>query len=275
MLKGAAQQLARVAAPAIIRLRAGSGLSALTTYCHLLAGQGAGSGWDESEFDVAAQLVNRPDATVLDVGANNGSWSLELFRRLKGQPHFHMFECAPICLPEAEAAAKSMPHAVLVNAAVSDKAGTATFYYPARAGLGGGLGSLYQRQDVSVEQVDYVSVDTRTIRLDDYASEQGLGQIDLLKLDIEGHELFALQGATGLLSEGRIAHLMFEFGSGNVNSRTFFRDFWDMLTGYGYRLGRIVPGGRVSPIERYDETLEYFRGATNHVAWKTSSTKSQ
>jgi hypothetical protein len=31
------------------------------------------------------------------------------------------------------------------------------------------------------------------------------------------------------LPAGKIRAIAFEFGCGNVNSRTFFRDFWDLL----------------------------------------------
>ena len=89
---------------------------------------------------------------------------------------------------------------------------------------------------------------------------------DFLKMDLEGHELFALRGAGDYLAPGKIAALAFEFGSANVNSRTFFRDFWELLTPLGYTLYRMVPGGRTLKISHYDETLEFFRGATNYLA---------
>ena len=40
--------------------------------------------------------------------------------------------------------------------------------------------------------------------------------------------LEALKGAANSLASGMIKALAFEFGSGNLNSRTFFRDFWDL-----------------------------------------------
>ena len=73
-------------------------------------------------------------------------------------------------------------------------------------------------------------------------------------------------GAAGLLGSHAVKVVMFEFGSANVNSRTFFRDFWDLLTGFGYRIERIIPGGGTLAVRRYAEDLEYFRGATNYVA---------
>jgi hypothetical protein len=41
-------------------------------------------------------------------------------------------------------------------------------------------------------------------RLDDYAAENRLDRIDLLKADTQGYELEILRGATGLLNAGRI-----------------------------------------------------------------------
>jgi hypothetical protein len=60
--------------------------------------------------------------------------------------------------------------------------------------------------------------------------------------------------------------MSFEFGGGNINSRTYFRDYWDLLTRHGYEIYRILPGGRRLQIVRYDEDMEYFRGVSNYVA---------
>ena len=63
-----------------------------------------------------------------------------------------------------------------------------------------------------------------------------------------------------------IKALTFEFGSGNVNSRTFFRDFWDLLNPLGYKIYRILPSSRMMPIKEYYEDCEYFRGVSNYLA---------
>jgi hypothetical protein len=90
--------------------------------------------------------------------------------------------------------------------------------------------------------------------------------VDFLKMDIEGHELFALRGAETALKEHRIGALLFEFGGGNINSLTFFRQFWELLTSAGFRIWRITPGGKPVFIDEYYEDLEYFRGVSNYVA---------
>ncbi len=59
----------------------------------------------------------------------------------------------------------------------------------------------------SLEQADHgESTNVRTVRLDDEFSD-GLG---VLKLDVEGHEIAALQGADALLTGGRIRDILFE-----------------------------------------------------------------
>ena len=85
-------------------------------------------------------------------------------------------------------------------------------------------------------------------------------------MDIEGHELHALRGAARILKRRGVDAIEFEFGSANVNSRTFFRDYFDLLTAAGFAISRIAPGGTLFPVRIYHERLEYFRGATNYLA---------
>ena len=79
----------------------------------------------------------------------------------------------------------------------------------------------------------------------------------------------ALRGARRALESGKSGALSFEFGNANVNSHTFFRDFWQLLTTAGFRLWRITPGGRELLVEEYYEDYEYFRSVSNFVAERT------
>lgn len=96
--------------------------------------------------------------------------------------------------------------------------------------------------------------------------KEGIQFVDFAKFDVEGAELSALHGGARTFSRKAIGALSIEFGSSNINSRTFFRDFWDFLTGYGFELFRVLPGGRTLRIEEYYEDLEHFRGVSNYVA---------
>jgi hypothetical protein len=82
---------------------------------------------------------------------------------------------------------------------------------------------------------------------------------------VEGHEFDVITGAQEMLETGSIDMVSFEFGGTNIDTRTFFRDFWYLLTRFKLRIFRITPSGYLSPIGTYNEFMEQF-GATNYVA---------
>lgn len=84
----------------------------------------------------------------------------------------------------------------------------------------------------------------------------------VLKLDIEGHELSALLGATETLRQIEI--VQFEFGGGNIDSHTYFQDFWYFFTDLEFDLHRLTPTG-LNRVAEYSEMLEVFR-PTNYFA---------
>jgi hypothetical protein len=103
------------------------------------------------------------------------------------------------------------------------------------------------------------------------ASGNGIAHVDVLKIDVEGHEVSVLEGARRALEEHRIAAIMFEFGSANINSRTFFGDFWNLFDTLSYNLYGVLPGGGTYKIDQYRDELEYFRGASNYIATRRLS----
>jgi hypothetical protein len=125
---------------------------------------------------------------------------------------------------------------------------------------------LHVRRDTPFESYQYQQTTVEVRTLDDIIGAYKIDFVDFVKMDIEGHELFALKGAQRALTSGKIGALSFEFGCGNINSRTFFCDFWEILTNANYSLSRITPHGSVIAVTQYYEDLEYFRGATNYIA---------
>ncbi|HWZ03610.1 MAG TPA: FkbM family methyltransferase, partial [Mucilaginibacter sp.] len=77
-----------------------------------------------------------------------------------------------------------------------------------------------------------------------------------LKLDIEGNELNALKGAEKMLKSKSVKSIQFEFGTCNIDSRTYFRDFWFLLN-QDYNIFRVVKDG-LYPITAYTEYDEVF-----------------
>ncbi len=197
---------------------------------------------------------------MLDIGANTGEWTRELLRRLPTVAAIHAFE--PSRHNWAAIEAIGDPRIRLVKAAVSDREGSAALHTCAP---GSPLATLAVRRldhmGIAFDQSEMVP----TATLDGFIAAHDLAEIAFAKLDIEGYELMAFQGAAAALSAHRIRALAFEFGGCNIDTRTYFRDFWHLLTGHGYRLHRIAPGGRLWPVPAYTESLECFL-TSNYLA---------
>lgn len=74
-----------------------------------------------------------------------------------------------------------------------------------------------------------------------------------------------------MLSSGLVDALQFEFGGCNIDSKTYFRDFFSLLsTTHGFKLYRLAPGKRLVDMNRYSEALECFIWQ-NIVGFKTTA----
>jgi FkbM family methyltransferase len=223
--------------------------------------RGLGYGWDTpaEEAQAIAPLITEADAIVFDVGAYHGEWTVALMRaRRDRRLTIHAFDPSPthceMVTRAFETEAQPGLHRLVMNcAAVSDRAGRAVLYSDKPSS---GLASLVQRDMAHAALTHTPVAETTTLTLDEYARERGIQRIDFVKMDIEGHELAALRGAEALLQNGAIRALAFEFGECNVDSRTFMRDFWQLLMPLGFAMYRILPGGRLLSIRRYDSGLE-------------------
>jgi FkbM family methyltransferase len=228
----------------------------------LLQGKGAGSGWDMyGELRAAASCIERSNPVLLDVGANRGKWARGMLTAFPRAEKIVLFEPQEACL--AILGTLDIPRSVIVPCALSDHSGTEPFY---TSDSGWMAASLYQRKETffSANLKHQTSVSVTT--LDSVIENKGIEFVDFAKFDIEGAELAAFRGGIRSFSRGAVGALSLEFGSGNINSRTFFRDFWDFLTGHGFEIFRVLPGGNMLKIDQYYEDLEYFRGVSNYIA---------
>lgn len=241
--------------------------SLMKVYFSILLGQGAGAGWIlGAETNAAMKIIIRKhdideNFSIFDVGANIGNWSGQLSKRLRKATYF-LFEPQPGCHPYIMK--KNIPNMTLLPYAVSSSSGEILDLFTTTENAA--LASIYQRRDSYFQNEPYHKIEAQTITIDAVVANNNIKSVDYIKMDIEGHELEALKGASMSLQNGIIRAIAFEFGSSNINSRTYFHDFWDLLVPIGYHFYRILPWGGLLPIIEYSEDLEYFRGATNYIA---------
>jgi FkbM family methyltransferase len=154
----------------------------------------------------AWMVAARGARTVFDVGANSGIYSLAALAA-KPDADVHAFEPTPEIAERLRqtVALNGLDRLVVHQTAVFSKDGLATLRrYGSDAG--GNEGMNFIVSDLGGADAEHVP----TIRLDTACRQLGVDRIDLLKLDIQGHEAGALAGAGALLTEGRVGTLFME-----------------------------------------------------------------
>jgi len=146
---------------------------------------------------------------------------------------------------------------VSLNIGLADENGDAILYKCDSYSRIGSLTKLPESQERFQEEVELK-------RLDDVFPGLGISHIDLLKIDVEGHELDVLRGSQNLLERRLIKVIQFEFGEFNLYSRVFFKDLYDFLSRHGFAISAIKFGGLIE-LEKYKPRYEIF-APTNFVA---------
>ncbi len=146
-----------------------------------------------------------PGEFALDVGANVGYMSSVMAARLGPQGHITAFEPHPKIasqLRDNVARWKSKPVAGIetVEAAVSSSSGTGV--------LSEGPDFEHNRGTAALDAEDGKSPthSVQLVQIDEYVK----GDVGVLKLDVEGHELSALEGAARALERRQIRDVIFE-----------------------------------------------------------------
>jgi FkbM family methyltransferase len=195
-------------------------------------------------------------AIVLDIGANVGRWSRSLLLECGSSESpfvVHAFEAwggtyrtLVDNLKQWGLADRVLAHPL----AISSKDGEQTFF---SVGDNQGRNSLYAHNgETEVAQ----SVPCRT--LDCWCREQGIDGIFFVKIDTEGHDYEVLIGAKGLLTDGRIEMIQFEYNHRWIAARRFLLDAFELLLPLGYTIGKITPKG-IEFYQSWHFELETFR----------------
>ena len=174
---------------------------------------------EETRLDLVLKSLLKTDSCAADVGGHVGSF-LEAVLRLAPQGTHYVFEAAPT---KAGWLRSRFPEVKVFSVAISSATGTATFYEDVQ---NPGFSSLISNPS-SYKSIHQYEVETRT--LDDLLANSP--RLDLIKLDIEGAELDALRGATGLIARFSPA-LIFECGTEYQRSRLDLFEFITNALGY-------------------------------------------
>lgn len=166
---------------------------------------------------------------VFDVGANLGIYS---FAALASQADaaVYAFEPTPEIAAQLRNAAKLNGLKLRVHeTAVSSKTGHAKLNR-FRGDLGTNSGMNFVFGSADTDDPNRVS----TIRLDDFCLENDILRVDLLKIDVQGHEYEVFLGAKNLLGRGAIRQIFLELDWGNPQGGCVASESIALLETAGY-----------------------------------------
>ncbi len=199
----------------------------------------------EPELQQAVSDWLPPGAVVYDVGANVGYISLLLARAAGDAGQVFAFEPLPANQERLAANLRLNPWArvTCVAAAAVDRPGPVRFLAHASGAMGKAAGSA-GRTDQSYPQ----EIEVAGLTLDEFAYAAGHPVPQVIKMDIEGGEVLALQGMRRLLAEARPLLLLELHGPESA------RTAWETLTAAGYTILRMQPG---YPVVKSLEELDW------------------
>lgn len=234
-----------------------------------LAGLNVGEGanpYTSGEIYMLHYLKNRISMStnpiiVFDVGANVGQFALTTMGALGQKAQIYAFEPSPKTYKQLQFKVSPYQNVKTQNIGLGDREDVTTLF---SLGEGSKLASVYNRQLEHKGTKMAYQEEIKITTLDKFCSQEGITHIDLLKLDVEGHELKVLQGATDMLQKKAIRFIQFEFSAAHIDAKVFFRDFFNLLSGQ-YQIYRILQDG-LWPIHIYSESHELFKRATNYLA---------
>ena len=224
--------------------------------------QGKGSGALSILHEIKAckkLLKNRNIKFIFDVGANKGDYTNELLKYYK-EANYYLFEPNLLNYEKLNLRFINYKNIIIINKALADKDG-GDFLYSDKSGSG--LGSLNKRRldhfNINFDVKEKINLS----RLDTFLKDLNNDIIiDYFKMDVEGAEIKVLHGIGKFIN--RIKLIQFEFGGCNIDSRTFFQDFWYYFKNKNFDLFRVTLSGP-KKIIFYNESDEYFK-TTNYIA---------
>ncbi|HEY0172101.1 MAG TPA: FkbM family methyltransferase [Pyrinomonadaceae bacterium] len=191
----------------------------------------------------------REGMTVFDVGANVGELTL-LFSRFAGASgSVHAFEPTGRGFERLEAVcrAASLRNVRLNRLALAEEEGALSLHVYDGDYLSWSTRAVRPLEDYGIHVKPPAVEEVSATTLDLYCERNGVAEIDLLKVDVEGAEFQVLSGARRLLGERRVRRVTFEFGQTTFDMGNSPDRIEAYLRDAGYELRNVVAGDPVFP----------------------------
>lgn len=194
----------------------------------------------EKESVVWCMKLICPGMVVVDIGAHIGYYS-RLFSRLVGKSGC-VFSFEP-CSENYPVLSKNLSHHRYRNVAIFKKAVGAKntqatlFISPGHSNHSLNAGFT---ESVGQEQVEITPLDL-------ILEQQGISQVDFIKVDVEGFEIEVLNGMRGIIAKSPNLHMLVEYNARALRAGCVAPiDLLTLIESLGFEVRRILPDGSLS-----------------------------
>lgn len=182
---------------------------------------------DSYVIDLARKYI-KPGTAVIDLGANFGQMSIEFSRITGDNGAVYSFEAQEKVFKifSKNIAANNRKNIKAFYNAVYNKSGETLFFPDADMSVHQSLGSF------GIDPNSKKGTEVKTITIDSLNIEQ---PVSFMKVDIQGSDLFAMQGAIETIKKHKMP-IVFEFEQQfQEQFNTSFQDYVDFVNEIGYR----------------------------------------
>lgn len=195
--------------------------------------------WGQDPFlDILTLSSANAIEVFFDVGANTGQ-TVEKSRNYFPDANYFCFEPTPNVCRTLRDSYRDDVRVRIYEVAIADKCGSISF----NLNQENTTNSILAEDNNSRKFVDsnltklVQSILVKSETLDKVCEAENVSKIDMLKMDIQGSEGLALQGAKNLLTEKRVRFIYLEVWFAPIyEKQAYFDDISKMLKSYGFRL---------------------------------------
>lgn len=188
----------------------------------------------------------------VDVGAHQGGISVPMWSKCGTEGRVLSIEADPGKIERIKRNLRlnGYPDDCVINLAMSEK----EEFRGLRCYKGASGWSTFGSASFAEGKKSYV-IDVKCVTGDDLFVKHGIDKVDLVKLDIEGAELYALRGLRSFLSRGKIRRIIFEVNPFMLRGLELsVRELIDFWADYPYEIQKIAEHGKCIPLpEKWSE----------------------
>lgn len=205
---------------------------------------------------LALKKFIQKDDVVIDIGANAGEYTLFAASFLNENGKVIAFEPVQKMFNELNENIQLNPH--LKNKIIPIKKGIGNQknilpIYDETGSTNEGLFSLHKNNFQHAKIIEEIEID----RLDNIIPQLGINKVDFIKIDVEGNELFALQGALEIIDKFH-PKLMIEMSKKNFQAAGYnSSDIFQFLLNKNYSIYLILKRGLTKKLHSHDELPDF------------------